>query len=241
MRTLVVIPTYNERENVGSAVARLLALGRADLAVLIVDDASPDGTGALADALAQTHPDQVSVLHRTGKLGLGSAYVQGFRAGLAAGAEIICEMDADGSHDPDALPALLAEIDRGADVVIGSRRVPGGSTRGWGAHRHLMSAGATAFARLALGLATKDVTSGFRCYRRPLVEALLKEEVASDGYAFQEETLFHCERLGARVREVPITFRDRIRGESKLSWSEVPAFFAAVVRLRRRFGRVTVK
>lgn len=238
MKTLVVIPTYNERENVGRVVPEVV---RTDgTAVLVVDDASPDGTGALADALATAHPGRVFVLHRSGKLGLGSAYLDGFRFGIERGFDAVCEMDADGSHDPAALPSLLAAASAGADVVIGSRRVAGGKVVGWGPHRHLMSWGAMAFSRLALGLATRDVTSGYRCYRRPAVEALLSLGIASDGYAFQEETVYHCERLGFRVEEVPIRFRDRERGQSKLSPKEVWPFFKTVLRLRA-IGRLPRK
>src|SRR5512142_2276400 len=188
MKSLVVIPTYNERENVETIVLAVLAAGGEGTDVLVVDDASPDGTGALADALAETHPGRVSVLHRQGKLGLGSAYLEGFRLGLGRGYDAVCEMDADGSHDPSALPLLLAEAERGADVAIGSRRVAGGQVVGWGPHRHLMSGGAMALSRLALGLRTKDVTSGFRCYRADVARALLSMPIRSNGYAFQEET-----------------------------------------------------
>ncbi len=235
MKALVVIPTYNERENVSRVVPAVIATD--GVCVLVVDDASPDGTGAVADGLAAAHPGRVFVLHRSGKLGLGSAYLDGFRFGIERGFDALCEMDADGSHDPAVLPALLAEASGGADVAIGSRRVAGGKVVGWCPHRHLMSWGAMAFSRLALGLSTRDVTSGFRCYRRPAVEALLALGIASDGYAFQEETVYHCERLGFRVAEVPIVFRDRVLGVSKLSPKEVWPFFKTVLRLRS-LGRV---
>ncbi len=235
MKTLIVIPTYNERENLEMLVVSVLGLRVQNLAILIVDDASPDGTGALADTLVQMHPERISVMHREGKRGLGSAYLDGFRIGIERGFEAICEMDADGSHDPTALPRLIDEIEQGsADVTIGSRRVPGGETIGWGPHRHLMSRGAMLFARFVLGLRTHDVTSGFRCYRASVIKQLLDRVIVSNGYAFQEETLFYCEKLGFRVSEVPIIFRDRTRGQSKLSWSEVPEFFVTVLRLRRR-------
>lgn len=233
MKTLVVIPTYNERENVETIVLAVLAAGGAGTDVLVVDDASPDGTGALADALAEAHPDRISVLHRQGKLGLGSAYLEGFRVGLGRGYDAVCEMDADGSHDPTALPLLIAEAERGADLAIGSRRVAGGMVVGWGPHRHLMSGGAMTLSRLALGLRTKDVTSGFRCYRADVARALLSMPIRSNGYAFQEETVFYAERMGFRVVEVPIVFRDRLLGRSKLTWQEVFQFFAIIGRLRR--------
>lgn len=233
MNTLVVIPTYNERENVEAIVLAVLAAGGSGADVLIVDDASPDGTGALADALAETHPGRVSVLHRRGKLGLGSAYLEGFRFGLDRGYDAVCEMDADGSHEPAALPLLLAEVAHGADMAIGSRRVPGGRVVGWGPHRHLMSGGAMTLSRLALGLKTRDVTSGFRCYRADVARALLAMPIRSNGYAFQEETIFFAERMGFAAVEVPIVFRDRMLGKSKLTWREVLQFFAIIGRLRR--------
>jgi dolichol-phosphate mannosyltransferase len=233
MKTLVVIPTYNERSNLVTLVARILVLDVPDLAVLVVDDSSPDGTGVAADTLAAAHRGKVFSLHRPGKLGLGTAYLDGFRWGVAHGFDALCEMDADGSHDPDALPALVGAVERGvADVAIGSRRVRGGTTIGWGPHRHLMSHGAMSFSRLALGLRTRDVTSGYRCYSSATVRELLGRKILSNGYAFQEETLYYCEKLGFRVREIPIVFRDRTIGRSKLSWREVPEFFATIRRLR---------
>jgi dolichol-phosphate mannosyltransferase len=232
MRTLVIIPTYNERENLRSAVAGVLA-ARADLSILVIDDGSPDGTGALADELAAESPERVSVLHRAGKQGLGSAYLAGFRASVDRGFDAVCEMDADGSHDPAALPLLVDAVERGADLSIGSRRVAGGRVEGWGPHRHFMSGGAMMLSRVALGLKTKDVTSGFRCYRRSVAQALLELPIASGGYAFQEETVFYAERLGFKVVEVPIVFRDRLKGTSKLTWREVAQFFSIIGKLRR--------
>jgi len=232
MRTLVIIPTYEERENLETIVRGVLAV-RGDLSVLVVDDASPDGTGELADALAVQNPDRVFVLHRQGKLGLGSAYLAGFRFGLERGFDAVCEMDADGSHDPAALPLLLYAVERGADLAIGSRRITGGRVEGWGPHRHFMSGGAMLLARLALGLKTKDVTSGFRVYRENVARALLSLPIASGGYAFQEETVFYAERLGFAVVEVPIVFRDRQKGKSKLTWREIAQFFSIIGKLRR--------
>lgn len=232
-RTLVVMPTYNERENIERTVDAVIASAPgAD--ILVVDDASPDGTGDLADGLAHTHAGRVRVLHREGKNGLGSAYLEGFALAVAAGYGMICEMDADGSHSPSDLPALIGAVRGGADVAIGSRRIAGGRVIGWGPRRHLMSWGAMNFARIALGLRTKDVTAGFRCYSADVVRHLLSQGVESDGYAFQEETLFLVERAGFRVRELPTVFRDRERGTSKLSRQDVREFFATVLRLRKR-------
>ncbi|MEY4722776.1 MAG: hypothetical protein RLZZ324_289 [Candidatus Parcubacteria bacterium] len=246
MKAVIVIPTYNERENLEPLVRGVFSrfpvggaqpATQADNAVraIVVDDASPDGTGAIADRLAAEFPDRLSIIHRQAKSGLGSAYQDGFRAALAGGATHVCSMDADGSHDAAALSAMLRAAGEGAAVVIGSRRVQGGAITGWGPHRHMMSAGAAWFARVMLGLRTHDVTSGFRCYSRAATEALLAARIHSDGYAFQEETLFHCERLGFSVRELPITFRDRTLGASKLSWKEIPAFFRTIIRLRRAY------
>lgn len=239
MKTLVIIPTYNERANLESIVARVLACGRDDMDLLVVDDGSPDGTGELADSLAAAIPLRVSVLHRQGKNGLGTAYLAGFKHALERGYEAACEMDADGSHEPEALPALVDSVVRGvADVAIGSRRVPGGRIEGWGPHRHFMSSAAASFSRHALGLVTRDVTAGFRCYRAAVLRDLLAARLSSDGYAFQEEAIFHCERLGYSVREIPIVFRDRTAGESKLTWKEIPAFFATILRLLLSYGRI---
>lgn len=239
MKTLVIIPTYNERANLESIVARVLACGEPDIDLLIVDDGSPDGTGELADALVAATPQRVTVLHRQGKNGLGTAYLAGFKHALEHGYEAACEMDADGSHEPESLPALMDAVARGsADVAIGSRRVPGGKIEGWGPHRHFMSSAAAAFSRHALGLDTHDVTAGFRCYRATVLGDLLAARLSSDGYAFQEEAIFHCERLGYRVCEIPIVFRDRTAGESKLTWKEIPAFFATILRLILSYGRI---
>lgn len=233
MKTLVIVPTYNERENLETVVTAIMVLDIAGLAVLVVDDKSPDGTGELADEMTRRYPERVHALHRKGKLGLGSAYLEGFRYGLENGYDAMCEMDADGSHEPKSLRALLAEIDRGADVAVGSRHVLGGKVIGWGPHRHFMSRGAITLSRAALGLKTHDVTSGFRCYRREVVAELLRRPIKSNGYAFQEETIFYCEKLGFKIHEVPIVFRDRTKGSSKLSGKEIVHFFSIIGKLRR--------
>lgn len=238
MRTLVIIPTYNEKENLENIVEQVLGLGIAGLDILVVDDASPDGTGEAADRLAARHPAQVSVLHRQGKLGLGSAYLQGFRLGLERGYDALCEMDADGSHEPASLRDLVDAVASGFDVAIGSRRIPGGRTEGWGAHRNLMSRAAMGLTRLALGLRTHDVTAGFRCYGAAAVRELLKLPIRSSGYAFQEEMIFYCERLGLKIKEIPIVFRDRKLGKSKLTPAEVRKFFTIIWHLRRQGAKI---
>lgn len=211
---LVVMPTYDERDNLGAVLARLhAAVPAAD--VLVVDDASPDGTGELADALAAADP-RVSVLHRPGKGGLGAAYVAGFTVALQGGHRIVVEMDADGSHAPEDLPALLDALDD-ADVVLGSRYVPGGAVLNWPAHREWLSRGGNLYSRLALGVPIRDITGGYRVFRRQVLEELDLADVASQGYCFQVDVAYRAVQAGFRVREVPITFAEREQGRSKMS------------------------
>lgn len=225
----VVVPTYNERENLPQLVRGLLEL---PLEVLVVDDASPDGTGQLADTMAKVNP-RLHVLHRAGKLGLGSAYREGFAYAMASGASLVGEMDADNSHSPGDISRLVAVIESGADIAIGSRRVPGGAVIGWGPWRHLMSWGAMTVSRLALGLKTKDVTAGFRLYTKKTLMSIPWRDVKSDGYAFQEEILFLCERANLKIVEIPVVFTDRTKGKSKLNTKNAIEFFATMWRLRK--------
>ncbi|MBK8212202.1 MAG: polyprenol monophosphomannose synthase [Myxococcales bacterium] len=214
-RTLVVTPTYNERDNLERFVTQVRsALPEAH--VLVVDDASPDGTGAIADAIAERDPN-VRVIHRKGKLGLGTAYVEAFKKGLSEGFERFFEMDADLSHDPRYLAAFVAELDRGADVVIGSRNVPGGGVEGWGLGRHFLSKGGSLYSRTILGLTVKDLTSGYKAFSRRALEAIDLSAVRSNGYSFQIELTYRAILKGMRVREVPIVFVDRKVGHSKMS------------------------
>ena len=215
MDTLVVVPTYNEIHTLERAVKGLLAATGDTVHVLVVDDCSPDGTGELADRLAGCDP-RVHALHRPGKRGLGSAYREGFRWGMARGAQVLCEMDADLSHDPADLPRLLHAI-RGADVVIGSRYVHTGGVVDWPAHRRALSRGANAYVRLCTGLPVRDSTAGFRAYRCAVLESLDLSTVASQGYSFQLEMALRAWRLGFRIVEVPITFVERREGASKIS------------------------
>ena len=211
---LVIVPTYNERENIEIIASRLhAAVPSADL--LVVDDNSPDGTGALADGLADAH-DWVHVLHRQGKEGLGAAYVAGFAWARDKGYDVVVEMDADGSHAPEQLPRLLAALES-ADLVLGSRWVPGGEVRNWPKSRELLSRGGNAYTRVALGLPLRDATGGYRAYRRTVLDPLLDQGVASQGYCFQVDLAWQVWRAGHRVVEVPITFVERERGESKMS------------------------
>jgi dolichol-phosphate mannosyltransferase len=211
---LVIVPTYNERENLDIIASRLhAAVPDADL--LVVDDNSPDGTGELADALAGRE-DWVHVLHRKGKEGLGAAYVAGFTWARDKGYDVVVEMDADGSHAPEQLPRLLAALES-ADLVLGSRWVDGGEVKNWPKSRELLSRGGNAYTRLVLGLPLKDATGGYRAYRRTVLDPLLDGGVASQGYCFQVDLAWQVWKAGHRVVEVPITFVERVRGESKMS------------------------
>ncbi|HWM60424.1 MAG TPA: polyprenol monophosphomannose synthase [Pseudonocardia sp.] len=239
---LVVIPTYNERDNLEPILTRLhQAVPDAD--VLVVDDASPDGTGELADKLAAADT-RVRVLHRAGKAGLGAAYLDGFRTALAGDYRLVVEMDADGSHAPEDLPALLVAM-ADADLVIGSRYVPGGRVVNWPAHREWLSKGGNLYSRLALGVPIKDITGGYRVFRRQVLEELSPADVASQGYCFQVDMAWRAVQAGFRVHEVPITFVERERGNSKMSRAIVAEALWRVTRwgaerlLRRgpRIGR----
>jgi dolichol-phosphate mannosyltransferase len=227
----LVLPTYNEAGNLESLVAQSLAQLPDDAHMLVVDDASPDGTGAIADRLAAEHPDRVEVLHRTGQRGLGPAYIAGFRRALSGGAGLVLEMDADFSHDPADIPRLLAAAED-ADLVIGSRYVPGGGVSDWGPVRRVLSRGGSIYSRLVLGVEVNDLTGGFKCFRREVLEAIDLDSVEVRGYAFQVEMTYRAIQLGFKVVEVPIVFRDRRAGESKMDGAIVAEAIAAVPRLR---------
>ncbi len=210
----LVLPTYNEAENIEAFTEAVLAKLPPSARVLIVDDNSPDGTGEIADRLAGRH-EQVGVLHRRRKEGLGPAYIAGFRRALAAGAGLVLEMDSDFSHDPAYLPRLLEAAQR-ADVVLGSRYAPGGGVSDWGALRRAISRGGSAYARLLLGVDVRDLTGGFKCFHREVLEAIDLGSVRARGYAFQVEVTYRAIRSGFKVVEVPIVFRDRRAGSSKM-------------------------
>ncbi|CAA9348588.1 MAG: Undecaprenyl-phosphate mannosyltransferase [uncultured Nocardioidaceae bacterium] len=215
---LVVMPTYNEAENLRPLLQRLLTTVP-EMHVLVVDDDSPDGTGRIADDLA-AHDPRVSVLHRTHKCGLGAAYLSGFACGLERGYDVLVEMDADGSHQPEQLPQLLAALPD-ADLVLGARWVPGGSVVNWPRRRELLSRGGNAYTRLVLGLRLHDATGGYRAFRASTLRRLNLADVSSQGYCFQVDLAWRVVRAGCRVVEVPITFVERERGESKMSGSIV--------------------
>ncbi len=211
---LVVVPTYNERENLPLLVAGLML--HPNVRLLVVDDASPDGTGAIADELATRHPGRISVMHRTGLRGLGRSYIDGLKRAIEEPVDLICQMDADLSHDPVQLPSLLAAAAR-ADVVIGSRYVPGGKIVNWPIRRKLLSRFANMYVRTVTRLSARDCTSGYRCWRREALAAMPLDRFISDGYSFLVEMLYVAGRRGSRISEVPITFVERRLGESKLS------------------------
>lgn len=214
MRPLVIIPTYNERLNLAALTAQLLNIS--GLRILVVDDESPDATGELADTLAASSGGRLSVLHRTGRRGLGLSYVDGMRHALTTDVTHVCQMDADFSHDPAELPRLL-DAAAGADLVIGSRYVPGGTLRNWAIHRVMLSAFANWYVRAITRLPIHDCTSGFRCWSRDLLQQVPLGSIRSDGYAFQVETAWEGYRAGGRIVEVPITFVERREGSSKMS------------------------
>lgn len=235
-RAVVVLPTYNEVDNLVGLVEAILAQPLI-AAVVVVDDGSPDGTGRAADALAVRFPGRVVPVHRPRKLGLGTAYGAGFERAIAGGAEWVCTMDADHSHDPAVLPELLASAAT-ADLVIGSRYAPGGAVDGdWGWHRRVLSHGANVLAHRVIGLQANDCTSGFRCYRTTLLSAVDYPLIRSSGYSYLIEMLFRCQRAGARITEVPIRFTDRRHGASKISRAEILRAAETVARLAWRRWR----
>ena len=233
--TLIVSPTYNERANLEAFVEATLGVAPG-AHVLIVDDNSPDGTGVLADELA-ARDKRVRVLHRPSKLGLGTAYTAAFQLGLHQDYRYFFEMDADLSHDPRHLPDFFQELEAGADLVIGSRNIPGGNVMGWGAGRHLLSKGGSLYSRLILGVAVRDLTSGYKAFRRQALQAIFAENVTSNGYSFQIEMTYRALRMGLKVREVPIVFMDRQVGASKMDRKIVFEAVTAVWKLRLRTQR----
>lgn len=215
MRTLIIIPTYNEIENIKKLVGEIFNQVDSQTHVLIIDDNSPDGTGDLADVLAESN-SRVHVMHRTKKLGLGTAYVAGFKYGLENGYDVMIEMDSDFSHDPKYLPVFQQEIER-YDAVVGSRYVAGGGVLNWGFGRRVLSRGGSTYARMVLGVPFRDLTGGFNCWRRQVIEAIGPNNLKSDGYSFQIEIKYKAFKKGFRLREIPIVFEDRYLGQSKMN------------------------
>jgi dolichol-phosphate mannosyltransferase len=237
-RVTVCLPTYNESDNLERMLNALREVLPPEGVVLVIDDASPDGTGRLADELATRLPN-ISGLHRKRKEGLGPAYVAGFRRALADGAELVLEIDCDFSHDPNDVPRLLAAAEN-ADLVLGSRYVEGGGVRNWGLARRVISAGGSWYARIVLGVRVRDLTGGFKCYRRAVLETIPLERISAKGYAFQIETTYRAQRAGFRVVEVPITFVDREVGRSKMSKTIVleAVWRVPLLRLQATLGRL---
>ncbi len=229
MKTIIVIPTYNERDNLPDLLSRLEGTDLG-LHALVVDDSSPDGTGELAEEMAASRP-WLQVLHRPGKAGLGTAYLEGFQYALKRGYEAVGEMDADLSHDPGYLPAMLNALE-GADLVLGSRYAPGGGTRNWGLLRRIISRGGSLYSQMALGVGVRDLTGGFKLFRRRVLENLDLDRVRSNGYSFQVEMTYRALQHGFQVVEVPIVFVDRRVGKSKLSRQVVLEAMLMVPRLR---------
>jgi dolichol-phosphate mannosyltransferase len=238
-RAVLCLPTYNERENLESMIRELgVVLDTSRDRVLVIDDASPDGTGEIADRLAGEHP-WVSVLHRERKEGIGPAYIAGFRWALAEGAELVLEMDCDFSHSPSDVPRLI-EAAADADLVLGSRYAPGGGTENWGLARRFVSRGGCLYAQILLGMRVRDLTGGFKCFRRATLEAIDLDALSAHGYAFQIETTYRVRRVGLRIAEVPITFVERRAGASKMSGSIVAEAIwkVPVLRLRALAGQL---
>ena len=230
MKILIILPTYNEIENLQPLVEEVLARG--PYGILIVDDNSPDGTGALADRLAKKHRDRVHVLHRGAKEGLGRAYIAGFKWGLPKDYDVFFEMDADFSHNPAHLSQFVRELENGADLVLGSRNIKGGGTRNWSPLRNLISKGGSRYAQLILFSPYHDLTSGFKAFRREVLEALDLENVDSNGYSFQIELTHRAHQMGFKIRETPIIFYDRRVGTSKMNSKIVLEAMLVVWRIR---------
>ena len=230
MKNYIIIPTYNEKENIKNIIEQVFELNL-NTKVLVIDDNSPDGTGKVADELAKQY--NIEVLHRSQKLGLGTAYMAGFKKALDDHADLIYEMDADLSHPVETIPKMMDAIQENrADAVAGSRRIKGGKIEGWGPVRHMISSFGSTFSRIILGLKTKDVTGGFKCYSRPAVQSILDSDINTSGYSFQIETVHHLEKNNFKIVEVPIIFKDRQLGQSKLPKDEIFRFFYTIMKLR---------
>lgn len=228
LKTCVIVPTYNEKENIADLVRQILALP-IEAHVIVVDDNSPDGTGKVVDALIRQN-ERVGVIHRSGKLGLGTAYIAGFKKGLSEGAERLITMDADFSHNPAYIPPLV-DLAHYYHITIGSRYIPQGGVVNWGVQRRFLSWGANAFARTILGLRANDCTAGFRCYHREVLLNIELDQIFSNGYSFLVEMIFKCQRAGFTVGEIPIIFANRERGKSKISHREIYKAMYTVLRL----------
>ena len=231
MKTFIIITTYNESENIVRLINDIFILNIPDLFIIVVDDNSPDGTAAMVETAKQVYPN-LYLIKRLNKLGIGSAYIAGFKKALSLDADLIMEMDADFSHNPKDIPRLIEVCVGGFHLAIGSRKITGGQIVGWNWKRQLMSAGAMMFARIFLGLRAKDVTAGFRCYRREVLEKIKLDNIKSNGYAFQEEMLYLTQKNKFQIKEIPVVFNDRAAGQSKLTNKDIREFFLTVLRLK---------
>ncbi len=229
-KIFICIPTYNEAENIEKLIKSIFALNIDNLYLIIVDDNSTDKTGEIVDKMAQKLP--IKVIHRPAKMGIGSAYITAFKYALQNNGKYIFEMDADFSHNPKDIPRLLKEAKKGYQVVLGSRKIKGGKIENWNIWRYIASDGAMFFASFFLGLKTKDVTTGFRCYDREVLKKIDLHKIKSNGYAFQEEMIYLCEKKGFKIKEIPIVFVDRRYGKSKLSIKDIIEFFIKIIRLK---------
>ena len=232
MKTFVIIPTYNERANIVDLISEIFAQPISDLHIIVVDDNSPDKTAEAVAQIQTTYPGKLYLINRYHKLGLGSAYIAGFKKAMSLNADLLIEMDADFSHDPKDLPRLAEACTEGFDLAIGSRKIAGGKVVGWSLKRKLMSNGAALFSRILLGLKTKDVTAGYRCFKRQVLEKINLDTIKSNGYAFQEELLYRTEKLGFTIKEITVIFKDREVGQSKLGKKEIKEFFVIIFKLR---------
>lgn len=233
MRTIIIIPTYNEADNIKRLIIEIFNLDIPDLQIIVIDDNSPDKTADVVEKIKESMGwnTKIFLIKRNKKLGIGSAYIAGFKKALALNADYIFEMDADLSHNPQDIPLMLAKI-ADNDLVIGSRKIKGGKIIGWNLKRKLMSNGAMFVSRLLLRLKPKDVTAGFRCYKKEVLQKIDLEKIKSNGYAFQEEMLYRTQKLGFKICEVPVIFRDRKFGQSKLSKKDILEFFLIIFKLR---------
>ncbi len=229
MKPIIIIPTFNEKDNITKLISVIFDLRIPNLEIIIVDDNSPDGTAQTVSKLAKQYP--IHLIERRRKLGLGTAYIAGFKKALNLQADYIFEMDADFSHNPNDIPRMLDAI-QNTDLVIGSRKINHGKIEGWNWKRHLMSDGAMWFSRLFLGLKTRDVTAGFRCFSRKVLTNINLDDIKSNGYAFQEELLYRTEKTGFKIKEIPVTFIDRQVGQSKLSKKDIWEFFMVMIKMK---------
>lgn len=231
-KIFIIIPTYNEKDNIKKLICQIFDSNIPDLNILIIDDNSPDGTGEIIKDLIKKHQNRLHLIQRNGKLGMGSAYIAGFKYALSENADLIFEMDADFSHDPKYIPDFIKQTNFGFDVVLGSRRIKNGGVIGWNWTRKLMSAGAMSFSRIILKLKTKDVTTGYRCYKKEVLLKVDLDKIKSNGYAFQEEMIYLCEKKEFKIKEIPIIFKDRKLGKSKLGHKDIVEFFKTVIKLK---------